>query len=120
MDIFHGDLEPIKCAHFRDLYLVHELLREVLQDYPVTGREESKYILNKMLFILSKFDPINHVGSQVQFLGCPEACYLFFVHVPYVLILYREHYVSLRVFLKEGLCYLFLFDLHCGFGRIHF
>ena len=72
MNIFHGDLKPIKELGFGILDFRNEIFRQVFVDNPVTGSKESQHMGNKMPFPFSQILPVIKIVAQVDFLGCPE------------------------------------------------
>lgn len=80
MDVFHSNLESIEAAGFRDLHLSAELFRQIFKDDAIACRKESKDILDEMFLFLVQLVPISQILVEINLVGGPEGCQMFFVH----------------------------------------
>jgi hypothetical protein len=54
-------------------------------------------MLNEMLLIFCELLPVLNILSEVDFFGCPKGCFLVFVHLPDIAVLYREKHEAIGV-----------------------
>ena len=101
MNVLHHHLEPVEAPRFSDLNLSGEPLSKVFKHYPVTGSEKCKHVFDVMLLALIEFFPVLEILSQIDFLSGPKCGFLVLVHLPDVVVLDREQYKSVGVFLKQ-------------------
>src|SRR4029078_420711 len=82
MDVFHHDLETIKAAGFRQLYLAHEIHCQVFIYNTITGGKKCKYVRYKMTLAIIEAVPVFEIIAQVYLLGGPETGFMFFIFFP--------------------------------------
>ena len=114
VNVFHGDLKPIKAPCFRYLNLGTELLCQVLEDNPIWGGKEGENVFNEMFFILIKPLPVFDVLVEIDLISGPEGGDLFFIHFIDWVVLYGEKDEALWVFSEYGFFYFFLCE-----GSVH-
>lgn len=81
MDVFHGDLEAVEAASFRDLDLGAELLGQVFHDDTIASGEEGEDVFDEMFLVGVEFFPVSEVLNEIDFFGGPERGQMFFVHI---------------------------------------
>src|SRR5579863_5271319 len=62
MDILHHDLKAIETPRLRQLYLTHEVDRQVLVDNAVTGGEESQHVTDEMPLAVIQLVPMLQIA----------------------------------------------------------
>lgn len=92
-------METVKTAGLGDLDFGCEPLSKIFQHNAIRGGKESKNVLDEMSLVLCEFFPILDILSEVDLLSSPECGLLVLVHSPYVVILNREEYKAVGVFL---------------------
>mmetsp|Transcript_5694 Transcript_5694/g.13052 ORF Transcript_5694/g.13052 Transcript_5694/m.13052 type:complete len:257 (-) Transcript_5694:29-799(-) len=103
VNVLHGHLETIECTSLRQLHLVGELRRQVLQHDAVGGREEGQDVLDEMPLLRRQGVPVFVVLREVDLLRRPERCLVFLIHLPDVVVHYGKHHPALRVLLQQRL-----------------
>lgn len=103
MNVLHHHLETVESPCLWNLYLSHESLSQVFKNNSITGRKETKNMLYKMLFVLSKTLPIFKILTKINFFSGPEACLLVFIALPNVIIFDWQNDKSIWVILKKWL-----------------
>ena len=101
MNVFHHHLEPVEASSLWDLDLSHESLGKVLENNTVGSSEKGQNVLDEMPFIIGKLYPVSDIFSKINFFSGPEACHLFFVHLPDVLVLNWQNNESVWVFSQK-------------------
>src|SRR5882757_7512073 len=87
MDIFHHDLEAIKTPCFRQLYLTHEINRQVLIYNAIACSKECQHMRNEMPLPIVQCVPVFHIAAKVYFFCCPKTGLVFFILLPYFWII---------------------------------
>jgi hypothetical protein len=83
MDILHHDLEAIETSGFRDLHFIAESFEKILIDNTVRSSKEGEDVRDEELFIrVETMFPIVKILRQINFLGSPEGCLSFLIHLP--------------------------------------
>mmetsp|Transcript_125581 Transcript_125581/g.340970 ORF Transcript_125581/g.340970 Transcript_125581/m.340970 type:complete len:245 (+) Transcript_125581:738-1472(+) len=118
VNVLHGHLETIECTSLRQLHLVGELRRQVLQHDAVGGREEGQDVLDEMPLLRRQGVPVFVVLREVDLLRSPERGLVLLVHLPDVRVLDREHHPPTRVLLEDGLVLLQLAEPSRHVGEV--
>lgn len=59
-------------------------------------------MFDEMSFVVTELLPVLCVLGQIDFLWCPEACHLVFIHFPDVVVSDRQDHKSVRVLFEKG------------------
>mmetsp|Transcript_47386 Transcript_47386/g.146682 ORF Transcript_47386/g.146682 Transcript_47386/m.146682 type:complete len:337 (-) Transcript_47386:146-1156(-) len=97
VDVLHGHLEAVEGTGLRQLHLGGELLRQVLVDDAVGGREEGEDVLDEVLLGVREPLPVPAVLREVHLLRGPEGGLVLLVHLPDLGVLDGEHHPAPRV-----------------------
>lgn len=103
MNVFHHHLEAVKAAGFRDLDFCHKALRQIFKHNAVGGSEKGQDVFDEVLFTFGEFLPVFYILRQVNFVNCPEAGHLIFVHFPHVFVLDGQDDKAVGIFFKKWL-----------------
>lgn len=103
MDVFHHHLEAVEGTCLRDLDFCAEALRQIFKHNPIASCEECQHILYEMLLVFGEFGPIPYISAEVDLVNGPEACHLFFIHLPNILILDGQDHEAVRILLEQRL-----------------
>lgn len=102
VDVFHGDLKPVKRAGFGQLHVRHEPHRQIFQHDAVAGRKERQNHGNEVALVLVQtVVPVRGVVRQVNLFRAPKAVHLLFVHAPNVVVLDGEQHVAVVALGKQ-------------------
>lgn len=83
VDVFHHDLKAIEASRLRYLDLSAETFHQVLIDNAIRGGEEGKDVGDEVtLVVIQTIVPIVQILGKIDFLGSPERCLGFLVHLP--------------------------------------
>jgi len=103
MNIFNGNLEPIKSSGFGYLNFMHKSDSEIFKYDTIGCGEKSQNVADEVFFVgVQAGGPVGDVRVEVDFFGGPKGGYGFFVHGPDVVVFYGEEDESVFVFFKEG------------------
>ena len=103
MNVLHHHLEAVEGAGFGNLNLRRESLGQILKHDSIGGGKEGKNMLQEVLLIRLKGRPVLFVLSKVDFVDCPKAGHLVFVHLPYIVVLDGQDNKSVGVLFQKGL-----------------
>ena len=90
MNVLHGNLKPVEAPCFGYLNFCAKLLSQIFEHDAVTCCEEGKDVFDEMLFFFIEFLPILEILVEVDLIGSPKRCQMFFVHFEDGMVLYGK------------------------------